>query len=211
VIGLAAPSRFMLGFGIVLLDANNDGRLDVATANGHVNDDRPDYPYQMPATLFLGGKDGRLTDVTAAAGEPWTIPRVSRGLAAGDLDNDGRIDVVIAPQQTALGYFHNESETSHAISFELEGTKSNRDAIGAAVTITAGGRARRAWRYGGGSYQSASSPRIHFGLGDDRVEQVEVHWPSGRVDRYGPVDADRCYRLREGTTKPILPRRFTGH
>jgi len=207
-IGLAAPSRFLLGFGIVLLDADNDGRLDLATANGHVNDDRPDYPYQMPATLFLGGKDGRLTDVTAPAGEPWTIPRVARGLAAGDLDNDGRTDVVLLPQQSPLGYFHNETQGGHAVSFELVGTRSNRDGIGAVVTITAGGRRRRAWRYGGGSYQSASSPRIHFGLGNDRIEQVEVHWPSRQVDRYGPVESDRCYRLREGAAKPVLLRTF---
>jgi tetratricopeptide (TPR) repeat protein len=207
-VGLAGPSRFLLGFGIVLMDANNDGRLDVATANGHVNDDRPDYPYQMPTTLFLGGKDSRLTDVTTAAGEPWSIPRVSRGMAAGDLDNDGRTDVVLLPQTTPLGYFHNQSQCGHAVSFELAGTRSNRDAIGAVVTVTAGGRARRAWRYGGGSYQSASSPHTHFGLGDDRIEQVEVRWPSGQVDRYGPVEADRCYRLREGTTKPALLHRF---
>ena len=101
-VGLAAPSRFLLGFGIALLDANNDGWLDLATANGHVNDDRPDYPYAMPALLMMGGKDGRLTDVTQSAGEPWTIPRVARGLAVGDLDNDGRIDLVSIPQNTPL-------------------------------------------------------------------------------------------------------------
>ncbi len=207
-IGLAAPSRFLLGFGIVLLDANNDGRLDLATANGHVNDDRPDYPYQMPASLFLGGTDGRLNDVTAAAGEPWTVPRVARGLAVGDLDNDGRIDVVLLPQQSPLGYFHNQTKAGHAVSFELEGTRSNRDAIGAVVTITAAGRRRRAWRYGGGSFQSASGPRILFGLGGDRIEKVEVRWPSGQVDRYGPVERDRCYRLREGASIPVSLRSF---
>ena len=102
-LGVAAPSRFLLGFGIALLDADNDGRLDLATANGHVNDDRPKYPYQMPASLFLGGKDGRMTDVTAAAGEPWIVPRLGRGLAVGDLDNDGRIDVVLLPAQSRPG------------------------------------------------------------------------------------------------------------
>ncbi len=209
-IGLAGPSRFLLGFGIALLDANNDGCLDLATANGHVNDDRPKYPYQMPASLFLGGKDARLTDVTAAAGEPWTVPRVARGLAVGDLDNDGRIDVVLLPELSPLGYFHNQTSAGHAVSFELEGTRSNRDAIGAVVTLTAAGRRRRVWRFGGGSYQSASGPRVHFGLGDDRVDQVEVRWPSGRVDRYGPVEADRCYRLREGTSQPVLLRSFPG-
>ncbi len=209
-IGLAAPSRFLLGFGVALFDANNDGRLDLATANGHVNDDRPNYPYQMPASLFLGAIDGRITDVTAASGEPWIIPRVARGLAVGDLDNDGRIDVVVLPQQSPLGYFHNQTKGGHAVSFELEGTRSNRDAVGAVVTITAAGRRRRVWRFGGGSYQSASSPRIHFGLGDDHIDNVEVGWPSGHVDRYGPVEPDRCYRLREGASKPVVLRSYPG-
>ena len=82
-VGLAAPSRYLLGFGIALFDANNDGRLDLATTNGHVNDDRPDYPYEMPALLMMGGDDGRLTDVTQVRGEPWTVPRIGRGLAVG--------------------------------------------------------------------------------------------------------------------------------
>ena len=158
-IGLAAPSRFLLGFGIALFDANNDGRLDLATANGHVNDDRPDYPYQMPATLFLGTKDGRLTDVTASAGEPWTVPRVGRGLAVGDLDNDGRMDVVLLPQQSPLAYFHNGSKRRplpFRSTWKARGPIAMRSEP--VVTLTAGGRARRAWRYGGGSYQSASEP-----------------------------------------------------
>jgi tetratricopeptide (TPR) repeat protein len=201
--GLGAPSRYLLGFGIVLFDVNNDGRLDLATANGHVNDDRPDYPYDMPALLMLGKKGGELVDVTQTAGAPWTTPRVARGLAAGDLDNDGRIDAVILPQKSPLGYLHNENAPGHFIMFQLEGTKSNRDGIGAAVTVTAGGRERRAWRSGGGSYQSTSDPRIHFGLdAATRVEKVEVRWPSGTVDRFANLDADHAYRLREGSATP---------
>jgi hypothetical protein len=207
VVGLAAPSRFLLGFGIALFDADNDGWLDLATANGHVNDDRPDYPYAMPAQLMMGGKDGRLTDVTQSAGEPWTIPRVARGLAVGDLDNDGRTDLVLVPQTTPLVFFHNESAPGHAVSFQLEGTASNRDAVGAMITITAGGRRRRAWRYGGGSYLSASDPRIHFGLGKDKLEHVEIRWPSGRVEHFEHLESDRAYRLREGGQAPLpLPK-----
>ena len=200
--GLAGPSRFLLGFGIAAFDANNDGWLDVATANGHVNDDRPDYPYAMPALLLVGGPDGRLAEVARTADDPWSVERVARGLAVGDLDNDGRVNVVMIAQQGPLAYLHNRTEGGHFITFLLEGTGSNRDAVGAAVTVAAGGRSRRAWRYGGGSFQSASDPRIHFGLEVDRIEEVEVRWPSGRVDRYKGLRADRGYRLREGDATP---------
>jgi hypothetical protein len=202
-LGLAAPSRYLLGFGIGLFDADNDGRMDVATANGHVNDDRPDYPYQMPTTLLLGGEDGRLVDVTQAAGEPWTIPRVSRGLATCDLDNDGRRDVLVLAQKSPLGYFHNQSTPAGHLTLQLQGTESNRDGVGAVVSVTAGGRVRRGWRTGGGSFQSASDPRLHFGLGSaDQADQVEVRWPSGRVDRFEAMAAGRGYLLREGDATP---------
>jgi tetratricopeptide (TPR) repeat protein len=207
-IGLAAPSRFLLGFGIGLLDADNDGHLDLATANGHVNDDRPDFPYAMPATLMMGGKEGRLTDLTQAAGQPWTVPRVARGLAVGDLDNDGQTDIVIVSQQTPLAYFHNRTAGGHSVTFSLEGTKSNRDGVGAVVTVNAGGRVRRAWRHGGGSFLSASDPRLHFGLGQDRIGDVEVRWPSGHVDRFGPMEVDRHYRLRERDAQATSLRSF---
>ncbi len=202
-VGLAGPSRFLLGFGIATFDANNDGWLDLATANGHVNDDRPDYPYAMPASLLIGGRDGRLTEVGRTADDPWSVPRVARGLAVGDLDNDGRVDVVMIAQQEPLAYLHNRTAGGHFITFLLEGTRSNRDAVGAVVTVTAGGRSRRAWRYGGGSYQSASDPRIHFGLEVDRIEDVEVRWPSGRVDRFKGLGVDRGYRLREAGATPV--------
>ncbi|HEX3450034.1 MAG TPA: CRTAC1 family protein, partial [Isosphaeraceae bacterium] len=208
-IGLAAPSRFFLGFGVSLLDADNDGRLDLATANGHVNDERPDYPYKMPAQLMMGGNDGRLHDVTQSAGEPWTIPRVGRGLCVGDLDNDGRMDVVLVSQGTPLVFCHNQTNSKgRAVSFLLEGTRSDRDGVGAVVTVKAGGRARRAWRLGGGSFLSASDPRLHFGLGEDGIDEVLVHWPSGQVDRFEHVKADHAYRLREGAAAPIPLREF---
>ncbi len=202
-VGLAGPTRFLLGFGIAALDANNDGRLDLAIANGHVNDDRPDYPYAMPASLLIGGERGRLTDVSQSAGESWSTPRVARGLAVGDLDNDGRVDVLLLPQKSPLAYLHNGTAGGHFVTFHLEGTRSNRDAVGAVVAVTAGGRRRRAWRYGGGSYQSASDPRVHFGLEVDRIEDVEVRWPSGGVDHFRNLESDRGYRLREGDATPV--------
>ena len=204
-IGLTGPSRYLLGFGLVFADVNNDGRLDLAQTNGHVVDNRPDLPLEMPGLLLVGGADHRLRDVTDQAGADWSVPRLGRALAAGDIDNDGKIDFLCVAQQSPLVYFHNQTKTpGHFITLHLEGTQSNRDAIGSVVTLTAGGTSRRAWRYGGGSYQSASDPRVHFGLGDESSVQVELRWPSGRVDRFEHLERDRCYRLREGDPAPVL-------
>jgi hypothetical protein len=120
----------------------------------------------------------------------------------GDLDNDGRLDAVVVAQNEPLIYLHNQTnDRGHFVSLALEGTKSNRDCVGARVTINAGGHQQVAQRYGGGSYQSAHDPRIHFGLGAaTSIESVEIRWPSGRVDRHLGLKADRFYRLREGAT-----------
>ena len=133
------------------------------------------------------------------------MERVGRGLAAGDLDNDGRVDSVIVAQNEPLAYFHNRSRSvGHFVTFRLEGTKSNRDGVGASVTVVSGGRRQVAQRCGGGSYQSANDPRLHFGLADsDRVESVEVRWPSGQVDHYTDLPADTGYLLREGEARVL--------
>ncbi len=202
-VGLAAPSRSLLGFGVAFLDSNNDGRLDLATANGHVNDLRPTIPHAMPAQLLAGAGGGRLVDVSGAAGPPWTTPRVGRGLAIGDLDNDGRLDLLVVSQDAPLAYFRNGTAGGHSLTLRLEGAPSNRDGVGARVTVTSGGRRRVAQRIGGGSYLSASDPRLYFGLGGaNRVETFEVAWPSGRVDRHRDLAADAGYLLREGHADP---------
>jgi tetratricopeptide (TPR) repeat protein len=201
--GTTLPSRYLLGFGISFLDYDNDGRLDLATANGHVNDSRPLYPYAMSTLLLAGNESGRFVDVSAAAGQPWTSPRVGRGLAAGDLDNDGKLDLLIVSQGGPLAYFHNRTMGGHFLVLRLEGTRSARDAVGAKVVVTSAGRHQSAWRFGGGSYLSASDPRFHFGLGDhDRAEFVDVSWPSGHMDHFENLKADAGYLLREGDSVP---------
>ena len=207
-IGLAAPSRHRLGFGIAFLDANNDGWLDLLTANGHVSDQRPLYPYAMTPQLYLGGPSGNLIEVTSKAGLPFQQPYVGRGLAVGDLDNDGRLDAVMVAQNDPLVYLRNQAERcgNASMTFRLEGTESNRSGVGAVLSIRTGGRTQMAARYGGGSYLSASDPRLHFGVGPvDRVETVEVRWPSGRLDIHRNLSANRGYVLREGNDPAEIP------
>ncbi|AGA31254.1 CRTAC1 family protein [Singulisphaera acidiphila] len=203
-IGLAAPSRSVLGFGVALFDANNDGFPDLVTANGHVNDSRPAFPFAMPTQLLLGDRSGRLTEVTGTAGAGWSVPRIGRGLATGDLDNDGRIDVVVIDQAGPLAVFQNRTEKAgHFLTLGLSGAPSNGDSVGAVVTVKAGGRAHHAWRVGGGSYLSASDSRLHFGLNaSTHADEVVVRWPSGRLDRHQNLTADSGYLLREGSLSP---------
>ena len=203
-VGLMVPSRYRLGFGISFLDVNNDGRLDLATANGHVDDFRPGVPFQMRAQLFASDESGlRLVDVTDQSGPPFQVPLLGRALAVGDLDNDGRVDFLILSQNQPVSYFHNRTNGGHWLTLGLEGGPSNRDAVGAAVCVVAGGRRRYSWRLGGGSYQSASDPRLHFGLGTvNQIESVEVTWPSGKVGRFQHLAVDSGYLLREADDHP---------
>ena len=124
-IGLAGPSRYVLGFGIAFLDVDNDGWLDLLTANGHVHDGRPQFPWKMPVQLYHNGGEKRpyLTEVSASWSPPFQVPRMGRGLAAGDLDNDGRVDALVVSQNEPLAYFHNRSEPGHFLTLRLEGTK----------------------------------------------------------------------------------------
>lgn len=141
--------------------------------------------------------------MSLAAGEPWQVPRLGRGLAIGDLDNDGREDLLILSQNQPLAFFHNRTAGGHALTLWLEGVRSNRDAVGASVIVEANGLRRVGYRFGGGSFQSASDPRFHFGIGPAQmVERVEIHWPSGKIDRFENLPANAIYLVREGDDHP---------
>ena len=205
--GLAAPTHFTLGFGLTALDANNDGHRDLAQANGHVGDFRPAIPYAMPPQLLLNDGKGRFTDVSNQAGPAWQRPLLARGLASGDVDNDGRTDLVIVAENAPLALLRNHTASSnHFLVLDLEGTTSNRDAVGARVAVTASGQTQVAPQLGGGSYLSASDHRLHFGLGQaEVVDQIEVTWPSGRHESHRGLAADMGYRILEGnsTIRPL--------
>src|SRR5205814_9485383 len=134
----------------------------------------------MPSRLYEGRPGGRLVDVSDRSGPPWSVPRLGRGLAVGDLDNDGRVDGLVMAQDGPLAYFHNRTEhAGHFLTLHLEGTTSNRDGVGARVVVAEGpGRRRQvAQRVGGGSYLAAGDPRLHFGLGSSTaVDAVAVRW-----------------------------------
>ena len=171
----------------------------------------------MPAQLFLGDGTGKLHDVSSKAGAPWAVLRLARGLATGDFDNDGRVDLLIVSGDKPLALFHNGGGDEPGLSQPPLGhflmLRSSRErlpiatASGARVALTVAGKGRIAQRFGGGSYLSESDRRLHFGLGTARkVDRIAVKWPTGRTDVYNDVQADTGYLLREGEEKArILP------
>jgi tetratricopeptide (TPR) repeat protein len=197
-LGLATRNR--LGFGLSFADVNNDGCLDILQANGHVDDYRPAYPYAMPAQLLLGTAQGRLSELPHNSDGPWKLPRVGRGLATGDLNNDGKVDCVIVDQLGPLAYLRNATaDAGRYLVVQLRGTKSNRDAVGARLRVESGKRSWVGVRLGGGSYQSANDARLHFGLGDCvSVDRLTVEWPAGTTSIYRDLRTDRGYLLEEG-------------
>jgi enediyne biosynthesis protein E4 len=202
--GVALPTLPWVKWGTAFADMDNDGWLDLIAVNGHVYPQVDTLPsaahYREPANLLLNQSDGTFCDASQLAGPALMEPRVSRGLAVGDLFNDGQIDMVIGDLDGAPLLVRNRGIAGrHWVSFELAGTKSNRLAIGARLKLTAGGMTQTEEIHSGGSYLSQNDVRVHFGLGNaTSVDLVEIRWPSGAMDSLKNLPADKFYAVLEG-------------
>jgi hypothetical protein len=204
--GLGLHTQY-LGWGTMFFDFDNDGWLDLLLVNGHV------YPevdkqnlgssYQEPRILYHNNGNGTFTDISAQAGSGITAATSARGLAVGDLWNDGRISAVVSNMNFRPSLLVNEVKTAnHWIAFRTVGTKSNRDGNGARIRLQAGGRMRVDEVRSGSSYSSNSDMRVHFGLGStDKVDFVQVRWPSGLEEHFEDLPVNRIHVLKEGTGK----------
>ena len=201
--GLGINTKF-LGFGAGFFDFDNDGWKDIFLANGHV------YPaivgkdlhvtYRQRKILYRNRRNGRFQDISRKAGRGITEPRVSRGCAFGDFDNDGRVDVVVNNLDDAPSLLRNECRNGNNwLMVKCIGTRSNRSAIGTRVTVTTGSHVQIDEVMSGSSYYSQNDLRLHFGLGSaSMADLVEVRWPSGSRESFEGVDGNRVVTIREG-------------
>ncbi|HLI76445.1 MAG TPA: CRTAC1 family protein [Acidobacteriaceae bacterium] len=203
VSGLAPMTLLHSGWGIHFLDYDNDGRKDLLVAQGHDLDtvelNYPQLHYKEPMLLARNLGGGKFVDVSAQSGAVFAQPWVGRGMAVGDLDNDGRLDAVVTTNGGAAHLLHNETATrNHWLSLLLVGHKSNRDAIGAEIKLTSAHNTQSWTVSTAGSYLSSNDKRAHFGLGPDtEATSIEIHWPSGTRQVLNHVAGDRIVRVDE--------------
>jgi len=202
--GLGLHTQY-LGWGTMFFDFDNDGWPDLIVANGHVYPEVDKYHlgsnYQEPRILYHNNGNGTFTDISASAGVGITSAASSRGLAVGDLWNDGKLSVVISNMNSPPSLLVNQIRSSnHWIGIQTVGTRSNRDGIGAGITVNIGKRRLVDEVRSGSSYISNSDRRVHFGLGTaERVDSVQVRWPSGLVEQFNNVTVDSIHSLTEGS------------
>ena len=205
-VGLASKDR--LGFGCVFLDANLDGWLDLAVVNGHIDDTVRNVRgvgYAQPPQLFLNNGQGKFQDVADEVGGGFSQPKVGRGLAYGDFDRDGDLDLLLTTNNGPSYLYRNDQLAGNrSVRFRLIGTKSNRDAIGARVRIFHGGSSQSRLVKGGSSYLSQSELPVTFGVGKrDMIDRVVIDWPSGGTEEHKDLKTGRAYECVEA--KGIKP------
>jgi len=210
--GLGLYTKY-LGWGTMFLDVDNDGWPDLLLVNGHV------YPevdsqhlgsdYREPRILYHNQGNGTFEDISASAGPGITTAASGRGLAVGDLWNDGRISAVISNMSAPPSLLVNRAKSqNHWIAFKTIGTNSNRDGIGARIRVKTGERVLVDEVRSGSSYDSNNDMRVHFGLGAaKKLDSVEVRWPSGLSERFREVRLDAINSLKEGSGEPLESKR----
>jgi hypothetical protein len=200
-VGLRVASRRFTRFGVGFHDFDNDGRLDLYEANGRVGLQAETFgpdPYAEPNLLFRGRPDGRFEEVSPRGGTASPLVATSRAAAFGDVDNDGGTDVLVANRDAAPYLLRNVAPHRGHWLLVRALDRHGRDALGGALTISAGGRELRRDVRTGYSYLAASDPRVHVGLGPSAaVDSISVRWPDGTSGRFGPFQADRIVELRQ--------------
>jgi hypothetical protein len=202
----------MSGFGARFMDYDNDGARDLFMANGHVLDNieryHADSRYAEPKLMFHNNGHGVFENVSDRLGPDFLLPRVSRGAAIGDFDNDGDLDILVNNNGQAPQLLRNDGgNANHWLEILLIGTKSNRDGVGARIRVSAGNLVLYDQRKGGMSYQSAQDPRLHFGLEThSKVDAIEIRWPSGSVTNLASLTSNQIIAIKEG--EGIVPRPF---
>ncbi len=196
-------SLLTLGFACFFFDYDLDGWLDIFVANGHIENEieriQKRVTYAQPPHLFRNLGGGKFAETTDSLGTQFARPRVGRGAAYGDFDNDGDLDLLVTTNGGPAALFRNEGGTNRSLRVKLAGARSNRDGIGAVVTVTAGGEKQSEMLRSGSSYLSQSELVLTFGLGArDRAELVEIRWPSGQTDRLQNVGAGQTIVVKEG-------------
>jgi enediyne biosynthesis protein E4 len=214
--GLGRSNYLNSSFGSRWFDFDNDGWRDLLVTNGHILDNisiyHPNVSYAEERKLYRNVGNGRFVDATATQDRLFRAPRVGRGLAVGDYDNDGWLDFLVSNNGELAQLFHNDGANSrakqnHWLGLRLIGTKSNRDAVGAKVRIRAGSLVSYDQVKGGMSYCSAQDPRLYFGLGAHaKLDTLEIDWPSGARENLQDLAADQILTIEEG--RGLTPYRF---
>jgi hypothetical protein len=201
--GVGRPSRMRLGFGCAFLDANLDGHLDLAAVNGHIDETvrniTGNHGYAQAPHLFLSDGKGSFNDVAALVGGGFAAPKVGRGLAYGDFDRDGDLDLLLTTNHGPAYLYRNDvTSGNRSLRFRLQGTKSNRDGIGAVVRVSTPDGTQARMVKTGSSYLSQSELAVTFGLARrDKADRVVIEWPSGQVQEFRNVNAGE-YQCTEG-------------
>ena len=201
--GLIHERRFV-SWGVGMLDLDNDGNPDIFLVTGQVYPEleavNPKYPRRGPRILFRNMGNGVFSEVPEENQPALAARHVSRGCAFGDFDNDGDLDILIMNQNEPPSLLRNDAPPeNHWIKIRLHGTRSNRSALGARVTVRSGGKVQVQELMSQSSYVSSNDPRLHFGLGAALVADIEVRWPMGSVDLHKNIPADRLITLVEGS------------